>query len=51
VLISIACTVAMALVAAGVYRRAVLRSGQQVRLRDLVRRPGGSRRGTAAVSR
>ena len=51
VLISIACTVAMALVAAGVYRRAVLRSGQQVRVRDLVRRPGGSRRGTAAVSR
>jgi ABC-2 type transport system permease protein len=49
VLISIAGTVAMALVAAGVYRRAVLRSGQQVRVRELFSRPGGKRRGTAGV--
>ncbi len=49
VLISIAGTVAMALVAAGVYRRAVLRSGQQVRLRELFSRPAGKRRGTAGV--
>ena len=47
VLISIAGTVAMALVAAGVYRRAVLRSGQQVRVRDLIPRRSG--RGTAGV--
>jgi ABC-2 type transport system permease protein len=40
---------AMALVAAGVYRRAVLRSGQQVRVRELFSRPGGKRRGTAGV--
>jgi ABC-2 type transport system permease protein len=49
VLISIAGTVAMALVAAGVYRRAVLRSGQQVRVRELFSRPAGKRRGTAGV--
>ncbi len=36
VLISIAGTVAMALLAARIYRRAVLRSGQRVRLRELV---------------
>jgi hypothetical protein len=39
----------MALVAAGVYRRAVLRSGQQVRVRELFSRPAGKRRGTAGV--
>jgi hypothetical protein len=49
VLISIAGTVAMALVAAGVYRRAVLRSGQQVRVRELFSRPAGKRRATAGV--
>jgi ABC-2 type transport system permease protein len=35
IVISVIATVAMARVAAGIYRRAVLRSGQRVRLRDL----------------
>jgi ABC-2 type transport system permease protein len=35
VVISVASTVAMARAAAGIYRRAVLQSGQRVRLRDL----------------
>jgi ABC-2 type transport system permease protein len=41
VLISIAGTVAMARLAAGIYRRAVLRSGARVHLRDLWPRPAG----------
>jgi len=39
ILISIAGTAALAWAAAGIYRRAVLRSGQRVRLRDLTRGP------------
>ena len=39
VVITLAGTVVMARVAAGVYRRAVLRSGQRVRLRDLTGSP------------
>jgi hypothetical protein len=36
--ITVASTFLMAKVAAGIYRRAVLQSGQRVRLRDLVSR-------------
>jgi len=41
VLISIAGTAVMAHLAAGIYRRAVLRSGARVHLRDLWARPAG----------
>jgi hypothetical protein len=37
VIISVVCTIFVALVAAGVYRRAVLRTGGRVRIRELVR--------------
>ncbi len=47
VILSVAGTVGMAWLASGIYRRAVLRSGQRVHLRDLVSR--GPRRRTAVV--
>jgi ABC-2 type transport system permease protein len=45
ILITLVGTAGMAWVAAGIYRRAVLRSGQRVRLRDLMPSSSGRRRG------
>ncbi|HWB65653.1 MAG TPA: hypothetical protein VG708_02335, partial [Mycobacteriales bacterium] len=42
VLISVAATIGMARVAAVVYRRAVLRTGRRVRLRDVLSRAGAT---------
>jgi ABC-2 type transport system permease protein len=39
--LSVLCTVAVARVAAGLYRRSILRTGRRVRLREVVSRAGG----------
>ena len=40
-LISIACTVGVARLATGIYRRAILRTGGRVKLRDVLTRAAG----------